>query len=120
MNTFDQFHSEPVRYPLGASAMPLAWYPQANTPRFSAVSRINLGESTWQVRTSMPWSTSELAASASFTGMNQSPVKMTVVVMEGFTDFAPRVNALMLRRTWGIGVAAMKPSLLVLVVLPAV
>ena len=57
-----------------------------------------------------------MAASASLTGIDQSPVKTTVVVAFGFTERAPSVNALMLRSTCGIGLAAMKPSLLLLVV----
>ena len=71
------------------------------------------------MKTSTPWSARLLVASASLTGMLQSPVKITVVVMSGFTDLAPIVNALMLRSTCGIGLAATKPSLLLLVMWPA-
>ncbi len=51
-------------------------------------------------------------ASASLTGMDQSPVKITEVVMPGLTLLAPSVKALMLRSTCGMGLAAMKPSFL--------
>ncbi len=89
------------------------------TPRFSAVSTSTLGPSTWQVITSQPLSIRLLVASASFTGIDQSPVKITEVVMSGFTERAPRVKALMLRSTWGIGLAATKPSLADLLIWPA-
>ena len=58
-------------------------------------------------------------ASASFTGKDQSPVTISWVVIFGSTVRAPIENALMLRSTWGIGLAAMKPSFFVLVVWPA-
>src|SRR5260370_41778305 len=60
-----------------------------------------------------------LAASASFTGSDQSPVTRSCVVILGSTLRAPSVNALMLRSTWGIGLAAMKPSFFVLLACPA-
>ena len=88
-------------------------------PARSAVSITTLGESTWQVTTSTPCAIIELVASASLTGSAQSPVKIACVVTFGLTDCAPRVKALMLRRTCGIGLAATKPSLPVLVVMPA-
>ena len=78
-------------------------------PRRSAVSTITFGLSTWQVITSMPWSIRLLAASASFTGSDQSPVKMSWVVIFGSTLLRAEVKALMLRSTCGIGLAAMKP-----------
>ena len=55
-------------------------------PRRSAVSTTTFGLSTWQVTTSTPWSTRLLVASASLTGSDQSPVKITWVVMVGSTD----------------------------------
>ena len=88
-------------------------------PRLAAVSTTTLGPSTCIVNTSMPWSARLLVASASFTGMLQSPVKITVVVMSGLTDLAPSVKALMLRSTCGIGLAATKPIFLLLVMWPA-
>ena len=88
-------------------------------PARSAVSTTTLGESTWQVTTSTPCATIELVASASLTGSDQSPVKIAWVVIFGLTDCAPRVKALMLRRTCGIGLAATKPSLPLLLAEPA-
>ena len=88
-------------------------------PARSAVSITTFGLSTWQVTTSTPCAIIELVASASLTGSDQSPVKITWVVAFGFTDRAPMVKALMLRSTWGIGLAATKPSLPLLVVMPA-
>ena len=58
-------------------------------------------------------------ASASLTGRDQSPVKITWVVMVGSTIRAPTVKLLMLISTCGIGLAAMKPSFLLLEVWPA-
>ena len=52
-------------------------------------------------------------------GIDQSPVKTTAVVAFGLTERAPSVNALMFRSTCGMGLAAMKPSLFVFVVIPA-
>ncbi|NYH16920.1 hypothetical protein GGD41_004148 [Paraburkholderia bryophila] len=50
------------------------------------------------------------------TGIDQSPVKITWVVIDGSTDCAPSVNELMLRSTCGIGLAATKPSFLLFVI----
>src|SRR5258708_16868058 len=88
-------------------------------PRRAAFSTTVLGPSTWQVSTSAPWLIRLLAASASFTGMDQSPVKMTCSVAFGLASLAPMAEALMLRRTWGIGLAATNPSFADLVILPA-
>ena len=61
-----------------------------------------------------------LVASASLTGSDQSPVKMTCVVMVGIDRCGRRaVKLLMLSSTCGIGLAATKPSFLVFVVWPA-
>jgi hypothetical protein len=46
--------------------------------------------------------------------MGQSPVKMALVVIFGSTERAPIVKALMLRSTCGMGLAATKPSFLLL------
>jgi hypothetical protein len=46
-------------------------------------------------------------------------VKITCVVILGLTERAPIVKALMLRSTCGIGLAAMKPSLPLLLMCPA-
>src|ERR1700731_4698447 len=80
-------------------------------PRFSAVSTTTLGLSTWQVTTSTPLSMRVLVASASLTGLDQSPVKMTEKEIFGLMLLAPNVKALILRSTWGMGLAATKPSL---------
>jgi len=53
------------------------------------------------------------------TGIDQSPVKITWQVAFGLASFAPSVKALMLRRTCGIGFAATKPTLPLLLVWPA-
>src|SRR4029453_4295136 len=69
--------------------------------------------------TSTPASASAFADSASLAGLSQPPVHTTRVVTLGLTASAPIVNELMLRGTWGIGNAATKPSLSLLVVPPA-
>src|SRR6202046_685123 len=102
-------YSAPVMKPFGASGACEALWPQLFTPRFSAVSITTLGESTWQVMTSQPASTSALAASASRTGIDQSPVKITCTVAFGLTDRAPSSTELMLESTLAIGFAATKP-----------
>ncbi len=88
-------------------------------PRRSAVSTTTFGLSTWQVITSTPWSTRLFVASASLTGSDQSPVMMSCVVILGSTLFAPRVKALILRSTCGMGFAAMKPIFFDFVTEPA-
>src|SRR5271154_5189934 len=115
----DHLYSAPVMKPLGASGAWLALWPQVFTPRFSAVSITTLGESTWQVMTSQPASTKALAASASRTGSDQSPVKMTCTTALGLTLRAPSMNELMLLSTLEIGLAATKPSLFDVVESPA-
>src|ERR1700731_725946 len=98
--------------PLGASGAWLALWPQVFTPRFSAVSITTFGESTWQVMTSQPASTSALTASASRTGSDQSPVKITWTVAFGFVLRAPSRTKLILLSTLAIGFAATNPILL--------
>src|SRR3977135_4572148 len=88
-------------------------------PRRAAFSTIVFGPSTWQVSTSTPWSIRLLVASASLTGIDQSPVKITCVVAFGLASLAPSVKALMLRSTCGIGFAATKTSLPLFVGEPA-
>src|ERR1700759_3062412 len=105
--------------PLGASGAWEALWPQVFTPRFSAVSTTTFGPSTWQVMTSHPALTSALTASASRTGSDQSPVKMTCTTALGLVFFAPNMKELMLLNTDAIGLAATKPSLLDLVQSPA-
>src|ERR1700729_4384217 len=115
----DHLYSAPVMKPLGASGAWLALWPQVLTPRFSPVSITTLGPSTWQVMTSHPASTRAFAASASRTGNDQSPVKMTCTVAFGLVERAPRSKELMLLSTIAIGLAATKPSLFDLVERPA-
>src|SRR5882672_5205988 len=105
--------------PLGASGACDALWPQVLTPRFSAVSTTTLGPSTWQVMTSQPASTRALTASASRTGSDQSPVKITCTTAFGLVFFAPSMNELILLSTDAIGLAATKPSLFDLVQSPA-
>ena len=52
-------------------------------------------------------------------GSNQVLTQTTLVLILGLTDCAPRVKALMLRSTSGIGKEPTKPRVLVLVILPA-
>src|ERR1700690_4186663 len=112
-------YSAPVMKPFGARGAWLALWPQVLAPRFSPVSMTTFGPSTWQVMTSQPASTKALAASASRTGSDQSPVKITCTVALGLTDRAPSRTELMLLSTLAIGFAATKPILLVLVERPA-
>src|SRR6516162_3052074 len=112
-------YSAPVMKPLGASGAWEELWPQLLTPRFSAVSITTLGPSTWQVITSQPASTSALAASASRTGSDQSPVKITCTVACGFVERAPSRTELMFESTLAIGFAATKPTLFDLVDKPA-
>src|SRR5712691_4361497 len=97
--------------PFGASGACEVLWPQVFTPRFSAVSITTLGPSTWQVITSQPASTKAFAASASRTGSDQSPVKMTCTTAFGLVFLAPSMKELMLLRTDAIGLAATNPSL---------
>src|SRR5271169_2456119 len=105
--------------PFGANGAWLALWPQVLTPRFSAVSTTTLGPSTWQVMTSQPASIRAFTASASRTGNDQSPVKITCTVAWGLVFLAPSMKELMLLSTEAIGLAATKPSLLDLVERPA-
>src|SRR5664279_4508436 len=82
-------YSAPVMEPFGASGAWLALWPQVFTPRPSAVSMTTFGLSTWQVTTSQPASTRALVASASRTGIDQSPVKITWTVAFGLVLRAP-------------------------------
>src|SRR4029453_16643708 len=82
-------YSAPVTTPLGASEACEALWPQLFTPRPSAVWITTFGLSTWQVMRSQPASTSAFAASASRTGSDHSPVKITWTVPAGLTLPAP-------------------------------
>src|SRR5947208_17066314 len=93
--------------------------PNARDPSFSAVCS-TADESVFCISTSAPPLISEVAASVSFGGLNQSPTHTTRVLIFGFTDCAPSVKLLMLRTTSGIGTEPTTPSVLVLVMLPAI
>src|SRR5665213_1773829 len=112
-------YSAPVMKPLGASGAWLALWPSVFTPRPSAVWMTTFGLSTWQVMTSQPASTRALVPSASRTGSDQSPVKMTWTVALGLVLRAPSRTELMLESTDEIGLAATKPILFDLVDRPA-
>src|SRR3954468_5046813 len=105
--------------PFGASGACDALWPQVLTPRCSAVWMTTFGLSTWHVMTSQPESTSALVASASRTGSDHSPVKITWTVALGLLFLAPRRKELMLLSPVPIGLAATKPSLPDLVHRPA-
>src|ERR1700730_18054208 len=104
-------YSAPVMNPFGASGAWLALWPQVLAPRLSAVWMTTFGLSTWQVITSQPESISALVASASRTGSDQSPVKITWTDALGFVFLAPSRKELMLLSTVPIGLAGTKPSL---------
>src|SRR5580704_10950849 len=112
-------YSAPVMKPFGASGACVALWPQVLTPRFSAVEITTFGLSTWHVTMSQPASTRELVASASRTGREQSPVKMTWTAAFGLVDLAPSSTELMLLSTEAIGLAATNPILFDFVDRPA-
>jgi hypothetical protein len=92
--------------------------PKAYLPRFSAACSTAV-ESVFCSSTSAPWSMSDIAASVSFGGSNHALIQTTFVFTFGFTDCAPSVNALMLRRTSGIGNDPTNPMVPVFVIPPA-
>src|SRR3982751_1541131 len=93
--------------------------PKARLPILSAVCS-TADESVFCINTSAPPLISDVAASVSFGGLNQSPTHTTRVLTLGFTDCAPIVKLLMLRTTSGIGTEPTTPSVLVLVMPPAI
>ena len=93
--------------------------PKARLP-FSSAVLSTAGESVFCISTSAPPLISEVAASVSFGGSNQPLTQTTLVLTLGFTDWAPSVKLLMLRITSGIGIEATTPSVLVLVMEPAI
>ncbi len=74
-------------------------------PAASVASMIVLVQSWCWVITSTSWSRRLCTASAWRPGSHQLPVGMVMVSTSGFTDWAPRVKALMLASVWGIGKA---------------
>ena len=107
-----------ARWAFGATALMSASQPKANLPFFSAVCS-TADESVFCSSTSAPALIRLCAASASFGGSNQVLIHTTLVLIFGLTLCAPRVKALMLRSTSGIGKLPTKPSVLVLVIAPA-
>src|SRR5262245_18145086 len=93
--------------------------PNAYLPFYSAVCSTAV-ESVFCSSPSAPPFRRDCAASLSFGGSNHVLIHTTLVLIFGLTDFAPSVNALMLRRTSVIGNEPTKPSVLVLVILPAI
>src|SRR5258707_3423031 len=89
-------------------------------PRRSASVMIGFGQSWCMVTTSMPWSARLSVVEVILAGSHQLPVNTTVVVAAGFTDLAPSSKAFTFSSVWGIGNAATKPSLPVLLTLAAV
>ncbi len=96
---------------MGATSLMSLSQPKANLPFFSAVCS-TADESVFCSSTSAPALIRLCAASASFGGSNQVLTHTTLVVTFGFTLCAPRVKALMLRSTSGIGNDPTKPSTL--------
>src|SRR5678816_1274143 len=92
--------------------------PKAYLPAFSAVCSTAL-ESVFCISTSAPPLISDCAASVSFGGSNHLLTQTTLVLIFGLTDCAPIVKLLMLRTTSGIGTEPTTPSVLVLVIAPA-
>ena len=93
--------------------------PKARFPLSCAVLS-TAGESVFWNSTSAPPLISAVAASVSLGGLNHSLTHTTLVLIFGLLDCAPSVKLLMLRSTSGIGTDATTPSVLVLVILPAI
>ena len=87
---------------------------------FSCAVCSTAGESVFWNSTSAPPLISAVAASVSFGGLNHSLTHTTLVVIFGLTDCAPIVKLLMLRSTSGIGIEPTTPSVLLLVIAPAI
>ena len=92
--------------------------PKAYLPLLSAAFSTAL-ESVFCISTSAPPLISEVAASDSFGGFSHSLTHTTLVLTFGFTRCAPSVNELMLRINSGIGTEPTTPSVLDLVMAPA-
>jgi hypothetical protein len=92
--------------------------PNASLP-FSCAFFSTAGESVFCISTSAPWLMRLSAASPSLGGSNHLLTHTTFVLTFGFTLCAPRVNELMLRMTSGMGTEPTTPSVLLLVMPPA-
>ncbi|MDT4872878.1 hypothetical protein FQZ97_1080880 [compost metagenome] len=93
--------------------------PKARLP-FSWAVLSTAGESVFWNSTSAPPLMRAVAASVSLGGLNHSFTHTTLVVIFGLTDCAPSVKLLMLRSTSGIGTEPTTPSVLLLVIEPAI
>src|SRR3990167_4164069 len=93
--------------------------PKARLPLSWAVFS-TAGESVFWNSTSAPPLIRLVAASVSLGGLNHSLTHTTLVLILGLLLCAPSVKLLMLRITSGIGTDATTPSVLDLVILPAI
>src|SRR6476469_2846243 len=107
-----------ARCAFGAYAVMSLSQPNAYLPALPAVCS-TADESVFCISTSAPPLMSACAASPSLGGLIHSLIQMTLVLTFGFTDCAPIVKLLMLRTTSGIGTEPTTPSVLVLVIAPA-
>src|SRR5689334_18349174 len=92
--------------------------PKAYLPALPAVLS-TADESVFWNSTSAPPLISDCAASVSLGGSNHLLTHTTLVLIFGLTDCAPSVKLLMLRTTSGMGTEPTMPSVLVLVMPPA-
>src|SRR4051812_34400892 len=107
-----------ARCAFGAYAVMSLSQPKAYLPALPAVCS-TAEESVFCISTSAPPLISDWAAAVSFGGSNHLLTQTTFVLTFGFTDCAPIVKLLMLRTTSGIGTEPTTPSVLVLVMPPA-
>src|SRR6187402_994257 len=108
-----------ARCAFGAYAVMSLSQPKAYLPALPAVCS-TAEESVFCISTSAPPLSSDCAASVSLGGLNHSLTQTTLVFTFGLTDWAPMVKLLMLRITSGIGIEPTTPSVLVLVMAPAI
>src|SRR6478609_598618 len=108
-----------ARWAFGAYAVMSLSQPNAYLPALPAVCS-TADESVFCISTSAPPLMSDCAAAVSFGGSNHLLTQTTLVLTFGLTDCAPIVKLLMLRTTSGIGTEPTTPSVLVLVMPPAI
>src|SRR5574343_225346 len=108
-----------ARWAFGPKWLMLESHPKAYLPAFSAVCN-TAAESVFWNSTSAPWFSRLCAPSVSLGGSNQALTQTTLVLILGFTLWAPRVKELMLRITSGMGIEPTTPKVLVLVIEPAI
>src|SRR3989344_5376460 len=107
-----------AKWALGPKAVMSLSQPKARLP-FSCAVLSTAGESVFWNNTSAPPLIRLVAASVSLGGLNHSFTQTTLVLILGLTDCAPSVKLLMLRITSGIGTEPTTPSVLDLVMAPA-